>query len=110
EDDLVVQPSAHEAEPALPLPQLAEARAEVALDALVVDRVPVLGGDDACVPEDLGIHSYIAFRTEGSPPRPLLGANKRGRGGIPRASISRPGSLAWSPGSGAPQSNAGRHP
>src|SRR5262249_7360321 len=70
EDDLVVQPGAHEAEPALPLPQLAEARAEVALDALAVDRVPVLGGDDARVPEDLGIHSNIAFRR--GPPRPLF--------------------------------------
>jgi hypothetical protein len=45
EDDLVVLPGAHEAEPPLPFEQLAEPGAQVALDPPVVERVPVLGGD-----------------------------------------------------------------
>ena len=44
EHDRVVLPRAHEAETALAFMQLAEARAEIALDAAVVQRVPVAAG------------------------------------------------------------------
>ncbi len=56
----VVQPGAHEAEPALPLPQLAEARAEVALDAAVIEHVPVLGRDGEA---GIGGHGVIQSST-----------------------------------------------
>ena len=41
EHDLVVVPGAHEAEAPLTFVQLAEARADVALDAPVLERMPV---------------------------------------------------------------------
>src|ERR1700730_4170442 len=45
EHDPAVLASAHEAETALALLQLAEARAEIALDAAVFERVPVFRGN-----------------------------------------------------------------
>src|SRR4029077_2235043 len=71
EHDPVVLASPHEAEPPLPFEQLAEPRAEVALDPPVVERVPVLRGNraggDGCVLHD--------------------GENKGKEGGIPRGSL-----------------------
>src|SRR5688572_12021458 len=46
QDDLIVLAHADEAHAALPLVKLAEARAHVALDAAVLDDVPVLGRND----------------------------------------------------------------
>ena len=44
QDDLILQTFAHEAQALLPLLELAEPRTEVALDAAVIQPVPVLGG------------------------------------------------------------------
>ena len=44
EDDAIVAPGAHEAQAALALVQLAQARADVALHAAVVEPMPVAAG------------------------------------------------------------------
>ena len=56
EHHLVIETPADEAQTPLALPQLAEAVAQVALDALVFQPVPVAAGNDAGTSCDLHVH------------------------------------------------------